>query len=1036
MMKRKQSDYLNRLRLNIDPRRYRPISLVEEVVEGVYEGASFLRPKERELSRVYRKLTDRIHRITQTTDLSQVDLKEAYAGLRKKFDANLGKLKEEYETVKSLENNILGFAQEGRAAEQNIQQVKRKYLKAREKEIKKFAPEVFALAQEGIRRVYTASEDIGWNISSAYNEQFWTAYALSQPQITEVATGEGKTLSAALAACLQALDGQGVHVVTPNAYLAERDAEEMQLLFDQLGLRVGLIKKSLGIDERRIEYDADVTYGHNQEFAFDFLQDNHANNKLSWRRSRKALAAIVDEADDVLINKGKTPHIVSGEKRNTGAAYSVLNKALTDDEGELLFSVDELSPDDDGTKSLKFEADSEDDASGNLYDSDVVFKPGTIKTILTPNGQKRLELLLSSPTIKSELSELGVSEDSFPNRGDFYSSIGHDIINVLRAHVCLKKDEDYSVVSRPLTAEEEKLIAQRKHVPNVYKTKIINERGKEETVLRVCEVHSIDNFTSRLLVGQRLNDGLHEAIEAKEGLEPLPENIKAEEISLQNYFLTQYDLISGMSGTAVADKEEFREIYGLDVVQIPRHDHQGDSKPLKRFDEASVYGFKLFKDKYDARVAAIEDLVATHEKNQPVLMIADSDDVSDELHDCVKNYLGIDAKLLNAATTYEEEKLEAEVIKHAGKPGSVIIATQIAGRGTDIKLAEFTKLYGLRMIGVGLPDTQSLERQANGRSGRQGDPGSSVWYVGTDDDNIKNFLPYGFDEEFSKKNKCDGTSKDGLIHKLTNNRFTNAVSTAFGKKARIKKFSKTRFGAVYCPRERLDYLVADLGDGEYVQSSEVNKILRGVQNKIQRYAYNERYATWQRDTSKNAFLTQLRSLKRGLINEFEKPEKVDERLIEGYIARVRSLAVRNGTIHVLDDHARVLGISSEDIRNSESLEQAIDMFDWRIKHLWDGLDTSRKRFVLGAAIDNVSQAVTQYVKDVEVFTGSGGSLESGGISSDHRVNLVREHGELRRRLLGDAAKNVFDALLAVSGSLDEKCMGDKTFFKEIGVLTH
>ncbi|MEG0129385.1 preprotein translocase subunit SecA [Clostridium sp.] len=486
--------------------------------------------------------------------------------------------------------------------------------------------EAFAVVREAAYRVLNMKH---------YNVQLIGGIVLHQGRIAEMRTGEGKTLVATTAAYLNALSGKGVHVVTVNDYLARRDSEEMGQIYEFLGLTTGVIIHGLDASERRAAYNADITYGTNNEFGFDYLRDNMVIFKEE-RVQRPLNFAIVDEVDSILIDEARTPLIISGEGDKSTHLYSYADgfvKTLTREED---FTVDE----------------------------------------------KQRGILMTDKGV--EKAEKFFSLDNYADPENM--EIQHHVIQALKAHNLMQRDIDY--------------------------------------VVRDGEIIIVDEFTGRLMDGRRYSDGLHQAIEAKEGVKIERESKTLATITFQNYFRI-YNKISGMTGTAQTEEAEFREIYGLDVVVIPTN------KPVQRDDFADIV-YKTEKAKFNA---IVDDIVEISKTGQPMLVGTISIEKSELLSSMLKRR-GVKHQVLNA----KHHEKEAEIISHAGEKGMVTIATNMAGRGTDIKLGEGAEpAGGLMIIGTERHESRRIDNQLRGRSGRQGDRGASRFYISLEDDLMRLF---------------------------------------------------------------------------------------------------------------------------------------------------------------------------------------------------------------------------------------------------------------------------------------------------------
>jgi preprotein translocase subunit SecA len=545
---------------------------------------------------------------------------------------------------------------------------------ARGEDLQALLPEAFAAVREAGRRTLGMRH---------FDVQLVGGMVLDSGRIAEMRTGEGKTLVATLAAYLNALPGKGVHVVTVNDYLAGRDAEWMGRIYRFLGLSVGVIRAGQSPAEKRAAYGADITYGTNNEFGFDYLRDNMAFTPAD-RVQRGLHYAIVDEVDSILIDEARTPLIISGP---------------TDDDPELYRKINALIP-----RLKQGEAGTDDQPDTGDY---VVDEKGR-NVHLTEQGHERVEALMQSAGLLDRDASLYDASNLI---------LMHHLNAGLRAHALYKKDVEY--------------------------------------IVRDGQVIIVDEFTGRIMPGRRWSDGLHQAIEAKEGVRIQQENQTLASITFQNYFRL-YGKLAGMTGTADTEAYEFQQIYGLEVVVIPTN------KPMIRDDQGDQV-FMTAREKFDA---IIQDITACRERGQPVLVGTASIEVSEQLSALLRQK-NIPHEVLNA----KQHEREAEIVAQAGRPGAVTIATNMAGRGTDIVLggnweAEAAHLPpeqaqerarlktewqqrheqviaagGLRVIGSERHESRRIDNQLRGRSGRQGDPGSSRFYLSLEDTLMRIFTP-------------------------------------------------------------------------------------------------------------------------------------------------------------------------------------------------------------------------------------------------------------------------------------------------------
>ena len=506
--------------------------------------------------------------------------------------------------------------------------------------------EAFAVVREAADRVLHMKP---------YRVQLMGGIVLHQGRIAEMKTGEGKTLVSTLPAYLNALEGKGVHIVTVNDYLAERDANWMGQVHRFLGLSVGVILNEYNNADRKAAYNCDITYITNNELGFDYLRDNMVMYKKDLVQ-RDLHYAIVDEVDSVLIDEARTPLIISGQGTKSTDLYKACdvlaqNMERGTSDGELS-KIDAIMG-----------VDIEEDGDFLVNEKDK-------QIMLTAEGVKKVEEFFHIKNLANPKN----------------LEIQHNVILALRAHNLMFKDKDY--------------------------------------VVKDGEVLIVDEFTGRIMPGRRYSDGLHQAIEAKEHVEIKDESRTLATITFQNFF-NKYDKKAGMTGTAKTEEKEFIDIYGMDVVEIPTN------KPVARIDhEDSVYLTK--KEKLNA---VVEEIEKTHKTGQPVLVGTVNIAVSEELSGLLTQK-EIKHSVLNA----KFHKFEAEIISHAGEKGAVTIATNMAGRGTDIKLGEgVTELGGLKIIGTERHESRRIDNQLRGRAGRQGDPGESKFYLSLEDDLMRLF---------------------------------------------------------------------------------------------------------------------------------------------------------------------------------------------------------------------------------------------------------------------------------------------------------
>jgi len=578
-------------------------------------------------------------------------------------------------------------------------------------ELDSLLPEAFANCREAARRT------LGLR---AFDVQLMGGIFLHQGNISEMKTGEGKTLVATFPAYLNALSGKGVHIVTVNDYLAKRDAEWMGRVYGALGLATGVVYPGQPEVEKKDAYAADITYATNNELGFDYLRDN-MKSSLEDMFQRGHNFAIVDEVDSILIDEARTPLIISGP---------------SDDRSDLYASVDKLIPE--------------------LTEDHFVLDEKQRTVTFTDEGNEELEQILHEKGILPEEQSLYDPEST---------TIVHHVNNGLKAHKMFVRDKDY--------------------------------------IVRDDQVVLIDEFTGRMMPGRRLSDGLHQAIEAKEGVEIQPENVTLAQVTFQNYFRL-YQKLAGMTGTALTEAEEFAEIYGLGVVEVPTN------RPIARVDDDDAV-YRTGKEKLDAVVETIQD---AHAKGQPILVGTTSIEKSEMLSDLLTR-ADVTHNVLNA----RQHEKEAQIVADAGKLGAVTIATNMAGRGTDIQLGGNVELKvqealeadpdadpkatrdrieaehadenakviaagGLFVLATERHESRRIDNQLRGRSGRQGDPGRSAFFLSLEDDLMRIFGSERLDKVLSSLGMKEG---EAIVHPWVNKSLERAQAKVEGRNFDIRK---------------------------------------------------------------------------------------------------------------------------------------------------------------------------------------------------------------------------------------------------------
>ncbi len=559
----------------------------------------------------------------------------------------------------------------------------KKRIQAKES-LQKILPEAFALVREAAKRALKMRH---------FDVQLIGGMVLFQGKITEMKTGEGKTLVATLAAYLVALEEKGVHIVTVNDHLAKRDAEWMEPIYNYLGLEVGYVVNGKNHEERKAAYAKDITYATNNELGFDYLRDNMVLTKEE-QVQRGHHFCIVDEVDSILIDEARTPLIISGPSESNIEKYYSINKIIP---------------------RLK-EAEKDEKNKEIAGTGDYIIDLKDRNAIITEDGVKTIEKFLNIKNLYSLEN----------------SEILHHVSQALKAHKLFKKDVDYLVENN--------------------------------------QVHIIDEFTGRKMEGRRFSDGLHQAIEAKENVNILSENQTIATITFQNYF-RMYNKVSGMTGTADTEAEEFKKIYNLDVVVIPTN------KEVIRKDLGDLI-YRTEKEKFNS---IIEKVKSAYKKGQPILIGTASVEKSEVLSKYLSRS-GLHHELLNA----KHHEREAQIVEKAGQRGSITIATNMAGRGTDIKLGDGVKAAGgLLIIGSERHDARRIDNQLRGRAGRQGDPGESIFYLSLEDHLLKRFQSERISNIMLRLGMKEG---EEIEHPLISKQIEMAQKKVEGKNFDIRKY--------------------------------------------------------------------------------------------------------------------------------------------------------------------------------------------------------------------------------------------------------
>ncbi|MCK5436684.1 MAG: preprotein translocase subunit SecA [Desulfobulbaceae bacterium] len=658
--------------------------------------------------------------------------------------------------------------------------------------------EAFAVAREAAKRV------LG---ERPYDVQLVGGIVLHNGSIAEMKTGEGKTLVSTMPLYLNALTGKGVHLVTVNDYLARRDAEWMSGIYHALGLSVGTILHEMDDEQRREAYNADITYGTNNEFGFDYLRDNMKFDKLDFCQ-RDFNFAIVDEVDSILIDEARTPLIISGPADMSTELYATVNRIIPNFQKEVHYSLDEKA------RSVSMTEDGV-TLGERLLNLDNLYDPSNIEWL-------------------------------------------HHLTAALKAHVLFHRDVDYLV--------------QDSHVVIV------------------------DEFTGRTMPGRRFSDGLHQALEAKEGVKIERENQTLASITFQNYF-RMYEKLAGMTGTADTEAPEFKKIYDLDVVMIPTH------RDMIRDDFPDLI-YKTVDAKYRA---VIREIMELYKKGQPVLVGTIDIDTSEKISRMLKKK-GVKHSVLNA----KHHEMEAEIIADAGQKGRVTIATNMAGRGTDIKLGQGVReLGGLHILGTSRHESRRIDNQLRGRSGRQGDSGSSRFFLSLEDDLLRIF---GSDRISGFMEKLGMEEDEPIEHKMISRAIENAQRKVEGHNFDIRK-------------HLLEY--------------------DDVMNKQREVIYNQRREVLEGGDMKKVIEDMMSDLTEGIVGEFVQPKMPSEDWDwEGILERMQTTF---GFAFEWEDDAR------RDLKRDEFAEKLLAMVKdaYAEKEKAVGEETMRQleRYVLLQMVD-------------------------------------------------------------------------------------
>ncbi|MGZ7445243.1 preprotein translocase subunit SecA [Paenibacillus sp. TH7-28] len=717
-------------------------------------------------------------------------------------------------------------------------------------------PEAYATVREASKRTLGMRH---------FDVQMLGGIALHEGKIAEMKTGEGKTLVGTLPVYLNALLGKGVHVVTVNDYLAQRDSEQMGQIYNYLGMTVGLNLNGMEHHQKQEAYACDITYGTNNEFGFDYLRDNMVLYKEQMVQ-RPLYFCIIDEVDSILIDEARTPLIISGQAQKSTELYYAADRF-----------VKTLVPEDDYTVDIKVKA-----------------------VALTEKGVAKAERAFGVDNLYDQK----------------HVTLNHHVVQALKANVIMRRDVDYVV------SNEEVLI--------------------------------VDEFTGRLMAGRRYSDGLHQAIEAKEGIKVQNESMTLATITFQNYF-RMYRKLAGMTGTAKTEEEEFKKIYGLEVLQIPTN------KPNQRADMADVV-YKSVDGKFKA---VVEEIVKRHKNNQPVLVGTVSIENSERVSDMLKRK-GIQHKVLNAK--YHAE--EAEIISRAGQAGSVTIATNMAGRGTDILLGEgVADLGGLHIIGTERHESRRIDNQLRGRAGRQGDPGSTQFYLSLGDELMKRF---GADNVLNMMDRLGFEEDQPIESKMITRAIESAQKRVEGNNFDVRKVVLQYDDVMNQQREIIYKQRRELLESENIKQIILDMIKPVIERVVEAHTADEIPENWE--LQEVADFVNSKLLEEGAISKDdlwgkEPPEMVElifERVLTKYEAREQAIGPE-----MVREFEKVIALRAVDSKWMDHID-AMDQLRQGI-HLraYGGTDPLREYQFEGyemfnAMIASIQEEVATYIMKAQV----------------------------------------------------------------------
>jgi preprotein translocase subunit SecA len=742
-------------------------------------------------------------------------------------------------------------------------------------------PEAFATVREASKRVLNMRH---------FDVQLIGGMALHEGRIAEMKTGEGKTLVGTLPVYLNALLSKGVHVVTVNDYLAQRDSEQMGQIYNFLGMTVGVNLNGMEHVDKQDAYACDITYGTNNEFGFDYLRDNMVLYKEQMVQ-RPLYFCIIDEVDSILIDEARTPLIISGQAQKSTELYYAADRF-----------VKRLVAEEDYTVDIKVKAVS-----------------------LTEKGVAKAEKAFGIDNLYDHTNV----------------TLNHHVVQALKANAIMRRDVDY----------------------------VVDED----------EVKIVDEFTGRLMAGRRYSDGLHQAIEAKEELEVQNESMTLATITFQNYF-RMYQKLAGMTGTAKTEEEEFKKIYGLEVLQVPTN------KPNQRKDMPDV----VYKSEEGKFRAVVEGIVERHKKNQPVLVGTISIENSELLSDLLKRK-GVKHKVLNAKFHAEE----AEIISRAGEPGSVTIATNMAGRGTDILLGEgVSEVGGLHIIGTERHESRRIDNQLRGRAGRQGDPGSTQFYLSLGDELMRRF---GADNVLNMMERLGFEEDQPIESKMITKAIESAQKRVEGNNFDLRKVVLQYDDVMNQQRNIIYKQRRELLESENVKQIVVDMIKAVIENIVQAHTTADIPEEW--DFEAIAEYVNNKLLDEGALNRDDlwgkEPEEMVEFIFEKVMVKYDQREEAMGS-EMVREFEKVIALRAVDSKWMDHIDQMDQLRQGIHLRAYGGTDPLREYQFEGfemfnAMVASIQEEVATYIMKAQVEMNQ----ERQAVVDEDKISTSGEPAEKR-----------------------------------------